>query len=70
LLSFLEENPQAQAPLDQLAVASPYIIDPTGGDIEQALDDAADSVQIENVPAAEALEEAKERAQRALDQVQ
>ncbi|MFW5790386.1 MAG: ABC transporter substrate-binding protein [Bacillota bacterium] len=66
---FLEENPEAQAPLDQLEVASPYVIDPTGGDIEQALDDAADAVQIENVPAEEALEEAKERAQRALDQV-
>ncbi|MGM0414686.1 MAG: ABC transporter substrate-binding protein [Bacillota bacterium] len=65
---FLEENPNARVPLDQLDVASPYFIDPTGGDIEQALDDAADAVQIENVPAEEALGEAKERAQRALDQ--
>ncbi len=67
---FLQENPQAEVPLEQLEVASPIFIDPTGGEINQALDDAIDSILIENVPAEEALEQAEERSQRALDMVQ
>ena len=67
---FLEENPQAGVPLDQLETSSPIFIDPTGGEINQALDDAIDAILIENVPAEEALESARQRAQRALDVVQ
>ncbi|MBS3811341.1 MAG: ABC transporter substrate-binding protein [Halanaerobiales bacterium] len=64
---FLENNPQAMVPLKQLETASSIFIDPTGGEILQALNDAADQVQIENISAKEALEQAAKRAQRALD---
>ena len=64
---FLENNPHAMVPLKQLETASQIFIDPTGGDILQALDDAADQVQIEGTSAEKALQQAAERAQRALD---
>ncbi len=67
---FLDENPQAEVPLEQLEVASSIFIDPTGGEINQAIDDAIDAILIENIPAEEALETAESRAQRALDVVQ
>ena len=67
---FLAENPQAEVPLEQLEVANPVFLDPTGGEINQAIDDAIDSIFIENVPAEEALETAAGEAQRALDAVQ
>jgi multiple sugar transport system substrate-binding protein len=43
-------------------------IDPTGGKIWDALEKAADLVEIEGVPAAEALAQAQEEAQAALDE--
>jgi multiple sugar transport system substrate-binding protein len=56
--------------LDQVLIASPAFVDPTGGEIDDALTIAADRVQIENVPAAEALAEAAEEAQAALDRLE
>ena len=53
----------------QAAHASQAFIDPTGGKISDALKIAADKVEIENVPAKEALDEAQKTAQKALDSV-
>lgn len=66
--AYLEENPQARVPLEQLEYAQRNFSDPTNGKIDQALKDAADMVEIENIPAEEALRIAKETAQKALDQ--
>lgn len=66
--AYLEENPQARVPLEQLEYAQRNFSDPTNGKIDQALKDAADMVEIENIPAEEALRTAKETAQKALDQ--
>jgi multiple sugar transport system substrate-binding protein len=65
--AYLEENPQANIPMKQASYGSPVFIDPTGGKILDALSKAADKVEIENVPAAEALKQAKKEAQKALD---
>ena len=43
------------------------MLDPTGNEIYAALDDACDLVEIELVDAQEALDEAAEIAQKALD---
>ncbi|MCP3776594.1 ABC transporter substrate-binding protein [Paenibacillus sp. MZ04-78.2] len=66
--AYSEKNPQSQVPLQQAMKSSVEFVDPTGGKIFDALNIAADKVQIENVPAAVALKEAKEKAQKALDQ--
>lgn len=66
---FAEENPQILVPLKQAETATPPFNDPTGGKILDALSKAADKVEIEGVPAAEALKAAKEEAQRELDKV-
>lgn len=66
--AYVEENPQALVPLSQAMHASPMPIDPTGGKIYDALDIAADKVEIENVPVREALDEACRTAQKALDE--
>lgn len=65
--AYAEQNPQSTVPLQQAAHASAPFIDPTGGKITDALTIAADKVQISNIPAVEALKEAKETAQRELD---
>lgn len=66
--AFLEKNPQARVPFEQLKLAQPTFTDPTGGAISTALRDAADLVQIENVPAAKALADAQKIAQAGLDE--
>lgn len=68
-ISFSETNPQIKIPLQQASHASTPFQDPTGGKINDALKIAADKVQIENIPAAEALKEAQVTAQAALDKV-
>ncbi|KUP23303.1 ABC transporter substrate-binding protein [Paenibacillus sp. DMB5] len=68
-ISFSETNPQIKIPLQQASHASAPFQDPTGGKINDALKIAADKVQIENIPAAEALKEAQATAQAALDKV-
>jgi len=67
--TFSEENPQIKVPLQQASHASAPFQDPTGGKINDALKAAADQVQINNIPAAQALKEAKEKAQKELDRV-
>ena len=68
--SFTKENPQALVPFNQAKHASKPISDPTGGKIFDALNTAADQVELENVPAQKALDEAQKTAQEALDAVQ
>ena len=67
--AYTEENPQALVPFNQATHATAAPIDPTGGKILDALKIAADKVELENVPAKEALDEAQETAQKALDSV-
>lgn len=66
---YAAENPQALVPTAQAAHASSMFIDPTNGKINDALKKAADKVEIENVSAKEALDEAQEIAQKELDKV-
>lgn len=66
---FIEENPYAGVPYQQALTASPTFEDPTGGDIIDALTIAADKVELENISAKEALDEAYKKAQKALDKV-
>ncbi len=65
--TYAEENPQALVPLQQASHGTPAISDPTGGKILDALKIAADQVELENIPAQEALDQAQETAQQALD---
>ena len=64
---FAESNPQINIPLQQAQQATPPFVDPTGGKILDALNIAADRVEIEGMDAAEALKLAKEEAQMELD---
>ncbi|WP_193568283.1 ABC transporter substrate-binding protein [Gracilibacillus saliphilus] len=67
---FSEENPQILVPLEQAEKTTSHaFVDPTGGNITDAISKAVDLVEIENVPAEEALKDAKEEAQQALDEV-
>lgn len=65
--AYTRENPQALVPLKQAGIASKDFHDPSNGKILDALNIAADKVQIENIPAEKALKDAAKRAQRALD---
>ncbi|WP_262123199.1 ABC transporter substrate-binding protein [Anaerococcus sp. Marseille-Q5996] len=65
--TFIEENPYAGVPFEQAQTASPSFVDPTGGQITDELTKAADKLELQNVDASEALSEAKENAQAALD---
>lgn len=64
----VEENPYAGIPYKQALHASPSFIDPTGGKISDALSIATDKVELQNVSAGKALDEAAEVAQKALDE--
>lgn len=65
--AYTEENPQALVPISQASHGTPALTDPTGGKIFDALSIAADKVELENVSAKEALDEAQKTAQEALD---
>ena len=65
--SYTEHNPHALVPISQAMHASPDPVDPTGGKIFDALAIAADQVEIEDIPAREALNEAARTAQAALN---
>lgn len=65
---FVTVNPYANVAFEQAQNASPEFIDPTGGKILAALQKAADEVEIQNIPAKKALDEAAKVAQQALDQ--
>jgi multiple sugar transport system substrate-binding protein len=67
--SYSEEHPEILVPLTQSAHASVRPIDPTGGEIYDALKIAADQVELEGISAKEALDKAAETAQKALDKV-
>lgn len=67
--TFLESHPQAAVPMAQVQHGSVLPIDPTGGAVRDALAIAADKIEIDNVPAQEALDEAQKTAQEALDAV-
>ncbi|WP_342599836.1 ABC transporter substrate-binding protein [Psychrobacillus sp. FSL H8-0483] len=64
----LKENPYLSVPLEQAKTngIAPFV-DPTGGKIYNEIELAKDKVLIENIPAAEALKEAKIKAQEELD---
>lgn len=65
---FLKNNPNADAALKQIDLyAVPEFLDPTGGDIIQALSDAIDQIEIENMSVQEALDKAQKKAQKSLD---
>ena len=66
---YVSDKPYALVPTLQASHASEAFIDPTGGKISDALKIAADKVEIENVPAKEALDEAQKTAQEALDKL-
>lgn len=68
--SYEADHPEILVPLSQSSHASVRPVDPTGGEIYDALKIAADKVELEGVPAKEALDEAQETAQKALDKVQ
>lgn len=67
--AFLKKNPYAAIPFKQAQQGTPRLLDPTGGKITQALSDAADQVELQNVPAKTALAKAQKAAQAALDAV-
>ena len=67
--AYSEEHPEILVPLAQSSHGSVMPIDPTGGEIYDALSIAADKVELEGVSAQEALDEAAETAQKALDKV-
>lgn len=68
--TYIESNPDADVALKQIdQYAVPEIIDPTGGAIFDALAKAVDKIQIENVPAQEALDAAAQEAQKELDKI-
>lgn len=62
-----KKRPAILVPPQQLELASPEFIDPTDGKIDDALAKAADKVEIEGVPAEQALNDAQKEAQAALD---
>lgn len=62
-------NPDYFVPIRQVKMGTFTFIDPTDGVIYSALENAAYQVLIENIPAETALEEAKKKAQFALDEL-
>lgn len=67
--TFISENPYANVAFEQALIATPAFTDPTNGQIIDALEIAADKVELQNVPAQEALDEAQAIAQAALNEV-
>jgi multiple sugar transport system substrate-binding protein len=66
--AYAAEHPQIMVPLKQAEFGRKDFYDFTGGKINTALNDAADLIEIENVPADRALGEAQRIAQAALDE--
>ena len=67
--NYTKDNPHALVPLQQASHSSILPQDPTGGKIFDALKIAADKVEIEGISAKEALDEAQQVAQDALDKL-
>jgi multiple sugar transport system substrate-binding protein len=68
-MDYVKKNPQAAVPAAQAIHATKVFIDPTDGKIIDALKNAADKVEIENVSAKEALDQAQKIAQEAVSSV-
>ena len=68
-MDYVKKNPQAAVPAAQAIHATKVFIDPTDGKIIDALKNAADKVEIENVSAKEALDQAQKIAQEAVESV-
>ncbi|MBR0160410.1 MAG: extracellular solute-binding protein, partial [Oscillospiraceae bacterium] len=66
--TYMSENQAAGVLLSQSEHASIYPVDPTGGAILDALNIAAEKVDVDGVSAQEALDEAQKVAQEALDE--
>ena len=66
--AYVAENPQAAVPFQQATHGTVYPYDPTNGAVKDALNVAADKVEIEGISAKEALDEAQATAQAALDE--
>jgi multiple sugar transport system substrate-binding protein len=66
--AYTDVNPQALVPMSQALHGSVLPIDPTGGKVYDALNVAADKVEIEGISAKDALDEAQKTAQAALDE--
>lgn len=66
--AFLEENPAYAVPYNQALHSTPAIVDPTGGQVMDAISIAVDQVQLEGIDPQTALDEAQEKAQAALDE--
>lgn len=66
--TYMSENQAAGVLLSQSEHASIYPVDPTGGAILDALNIAAEKVEVDGVSAQEALDEAQKVAQEALDE--
>ncbi|MCM2676337.1 extracellular solute-binding protein [Alkalicoccobacillus plakortidis] len=66
---FADANPYLTIPFEQAQIGAAAFIDPTGNKIIDALEIAADKVELENISTEEALTEAKNQAQAALDDV-
>lgn len=64
---YAEKNPQILVPLQQAMHGHSSFVDPTNGKIYDALVTACDEVELENVPAQEALDKAQKAGQAALD---
>lgn len=67
--TFVSENAYANVAFEQALTATPSFIDPTNGLIIDALTIAADKVELQNISAQEALDEAQAIAQEALDEI-
>ena len=68
-MDYVKKNPQAAVPAAQAIHATKAFIDPTDGKIIDALKNAADKVEIENVSAKEALDQAQKIAQEAVGSI-
>lgn len=66
---FLKKNPNYNTPSKQASMSTSIFLDPTGGKIFDALKVAAEKVELLNIPAKQALKDAKNEAQSALDKV-
>ncbi|PKM93849.1 MAG: ABC transporter substrate-binding protein [Firmicutes bacterium HGW-Firmicutes-1] len=68
-IEFIDKHPSFKVTLEQMNRATNISYDPTGGAIYEALKIAAEKVEVLNIPADIALEEARNSAQKALDEV-
>lgn len=67
-ITYINKHPSFKVTLEQMERSTHITYDPTGGQIYEALKIAAEKVQILNIPADIALEEARQMAQQALDE--